>query len=161
MIWFLFRFSLVDRERRSAAHFPLRQTWRFQFHFTNIPFLRSYNYMPAYGVFILRLIRYTMACSSYECFIPRAARLSCKLRGQRCVRERLKSSLSKFYGRYGDIIRRYEVSFYRVLHNILGNDHIKWHPHLIRHNRPWAAIYPPPPGGILQGYIFLKAYTKC
>ena len=28
--------------------------------------------------------------------------------------------------------------------------------------RPWAAIYPPsPPRGILQGYIFLKAYTKC
>ena len=26
----------------------------------------------------------------------------------------------------------------------------------------WAAIYPPPPcRGILQGYIFLKAYTKC
>ena len=31
----------------------------------------------------------------------------------------------------------------------------------IRSDRPWAAIYPPPPRGILQGYIFLKAYTKC
>ena len=26
---------------------------------------------------------------------------------------------------------------------------------------PRAAIYPPPPRGILQGYIFQKAYTKC
>ena len=39
--------------------------------------------------------------SSYECFILRAARLSSKLLGQGYVIERLKSSLRKFYGRYG------------------------------------------------------------
>ena len=41
--------------------------------------------------------------------ISRAARLSCtiKLLGQGYVRERLKSSLRKFYGRYGD--QHYEV----------------------------------------------------
>ena len=31
---------------------------------------------PAYGVFISQLIRYARACSSYECFILRATRLS-------------------------------------------------------------------------------------
>ena len=34
---------------------------------------------PAYGVFISQLIQYTRACSSYECFILRARRLSSKL----------------------------------------------------------------------------------
>ena len=36
------------------------------------------------------------ACSSYECFILRAARLSSKLLGQGYVMERLKSPLRKF-----------------------------------------------------------------
>ena len=76
----------------------------FNFHITNVPFLSS-NILPplAYGVFISQLIRYARACSSYECFILRAARLSSKLLGQGYVMERLKSSLRKFYGRYGDL----------------------------------------------------------
>ena len=52
----------------------------FNFHITNFPFLRSnIPSSPAYGVFISQLIRYARACSSYECFISRAARLSSKL----------------------------------------------------------------------------------
>ena len=47
--------------------------------------------------------------------------------------ERLKSSLRKFYGRYGDLIKHYEVSLSQMLHDILGHDHIQWHPQLIRH----------------------------
>ena len=50
--------------------------------------------------FISQLIQYARACSSYECFILRAMRLSNKLLGQGYVKERLKSSLRKFYGRY-------------------------------------------------------------
>ena len=88
---------------------------------------------PAYGVFISQLIRYARACSSNECFILRAARLSSKLLGQGYVMERLKSSLGKFYGRYGDLIKNYEVSLSQMLHDILGHDHIQWHPQLIRH----------------------------
>ena len=45
----------------------------------------------------------------------------------------LKSSLRKFYGRYGDLIKHYEVSLSQMLHDILGHDHIQWHPQLIRH----------------------------
>ena len=76
----------------------------FNFHITNFPFLSSnIPSPPAYGVFISQLIRYARACSSYECFILRAMRLSNKLLGQGYVKERLKSSLRKFYGRYGDI----------------------------------------------------------
>ena len=54
----------------------------FNFHITNFPFLSSnIQSSPAYGVFISQLIRYARACSSYECFILRAARLSSKLLG--------------------------------------------------------------------------------
>ena len=52
----------------------------FNFHITNFPFLSSnIPSSPAYGVFISQLIRYARACSSYECFILRAVRLSNKL----------------------------------------------------------------------------------
>ena len=48
----------------------------FNFHITNFPFLSSnIPSSPAYGVFISQLIRYARACSSYESFILRAARL--------------------------------------------------------------------------------------
>ena len=49
------------------------------------------------------------------------------------VMERLKSSLRKFYDRYGDLIKYYEVSLSQMLHDILGHDHIQWHTQLIRH----------------------------
>ena len=91
----------------------------FNFHITNFPFLSSnIPSSPAYGVFISQLIRYARACSSCECFILRAARLSSKLRRQEYVMERLKSSLRKFYGRYGDLIKHYEVSL---------SQNVTWH----------------------------------
>ena len=75
----------------------------FNFHITNYQFLSSnIPTSHAYGVFILQLIRYARACSSYGCFILRATRLSNKPLEQGYVKERLKSSLRKFYGRYGD-----------------------------------------------------------
>ena len=97
----------------------------FNIHITNFPVLSSN--IPsslAYGVFISQRIRYARACSSYECFILRAARLSSKLLGQGYILERLKSSLRKFYGRYGDLIKHYEVSLSQMFHDILGHDHV-------------------------------------
>ena len=82
---------------------------------------------PAYGVFISQLIRYDRACSSYECFIPRARRLSSKLLKQGYLVECLKSSFRKFYGRYGDLIRQYEVTLSRMLNDILTLDQ-QWLP---------------------------------
>ena len=83
--------------------------------------------------FISQLKRYARACSSYGCFILRTARLSSKLLGQGYVMERLKSSLRKFYGRNGDLIKHYVVFLSQMLHDILGHDHIQWHPQWIRH----------------------------
>ena len=92
----------------------------FNFQITNFPFLSSnIPSSPAYGVFISQLIRYARACSSYECFILRARRLSSKLLEQGYLAERLKSSIRKFYDRYGDLIQQYEVSLSRMLNDIL------------------------------------------
>ena len=98
----------------------------FYFYITNFPFLS--NNIPssqAYGVFLSKLVRYARACSSYECFILRATRLSSKLLGQGYVMECLKSSLRKFYGRYGDLIKHYKISLSQMLHDILGHAHIQ------------------------------------
>ena len=101
----------------------------FNFHITNFPFLSSnIPTSPAYGVFISQLIRYARACSSYGCFILRATRLSNKLLEQGYVKGRLKSSLRKFNGRYGDLIKQYEVSLSQMLNDILWSDHIQWQP---------------------------------
>ena len=100
----------------------------FDFHITNFPFLSS-NLLssPAYGVFISQLIRYTRACSTYDCFILRARRLSSKLPKQGYLLERWKSSFRKFYGQYGDLIQQYEVSLSRILNDIMALDQ-KWFP---------------------------------
>ena len=111
----------------------------FNFHITNCPFLSSnIPSSPAYGVFISQLIRYARASSSYECFILRAVRLPNKLFGQGYVKERLRSYLRKFYGRYGDFIKRYEVTLSRMLHDILDNAHLQWHPPLHQY---WSGPY--------------------
>ena len=70
-------------------------------------------------MFISQFIRYARTCSSYDCFILRARRLSSKLLKQGYLAERLKSSFRKFYGRYGDLIQQYEVSLSRVLNDML------------------------------------------
>ena len=118
------RYTIFVKRLRKTSLYDKRDD--FNFHITNFPFLSSHiPSSPAYGVFISQLIRYARACSSYECFILRAARLSSELLRQGYVMERLESSLRKFYGRYGDLIKHYEVSLSQMLHDILGHDHIQ------------------------------------
>ena len=96
----------------------------FNFNITNFLFLSSnIPSSPAYGIYIPQLIRYARASSSYDCFILRAGRLSNKLLGQGYVKERLRSSLRNFYGRYWDLIKQYEFPLSRMLHDILDDDH--------------------------------------
>ena len=75
------------------------------FYITNFPFLSNNLSSPSYGVFISQLIRYARASSSYECLILRAVQLSNKFFGQVYKKDRLRTSLKKFYGRYEDIIK--------------------------------------------------------
>ena len=65
--------------------------------------------------YVSQLIRYAWVCSLYECFILKARRLSSKLPKQGYLVERLKLSFKKFYGRCGDLIQQYDVSFSRML----------------------------------------------
>ena len=78
-------------------------------------------------------------------------RLSNKLLGQGYVKERLKSSLRKFYGRYGDLTKQYEVPLSRMLHDILDDDHIQWHPPLIGH---YTNFWPLPIWTLLPNLTF-------
>ena len=45
----------------------------------------------------------------------------------------------KFYGRYGDLNKHYEVSLSQMVHDILGHDHIHWRPQWIR---PYTSLWP-------------------
>ena len=150
-----FEIKITTESKTSASYLDLLQSNRrdvqlstslynkgddFNFHITNFPFLSSnIPSSPAYGVLISPLN--ARAWSSYECFILRAARLSSWLLGQRYVRERLKSSLRKLYGRYGDLIKHYEAPLSQMLHDILGHDHLQWHPQLIRHYTNFWTYY--------------------
>ena len=109
--------------------------------------------------FISQLIRYARICSSNEYFIMRAARLSFKLHGQWYVGERLTSSLGKFYGRSGDIIKYYEVSLSQILHDILRHDHIQWNHLLIRHfNKSWPFYKTWPCYCLCRYYLILGGF---
>ena len=114
----------------------------FNFNITHFPF-KSCNIARLWR-FISQLIRYARACSSYEGFILRAMRLSNKFIGQGYVKERLKSSLRKFCGRYWDLTLQYEVPLSRMIH-MLDDDHIQWHPPLLSYyskfDRYWSGPY--------------------
>ena len=69
------------------------------------------------------------------CFFLRAVWLSNELLGQGYVKERTRSSIRNFYGRYGHLIKQYEAPFSRLLHEILNDDHIQLHPQFIRHKK--------------------------
>ena len=62
------------------------------------------------------------------------------------IKERSKSSLRKFYCRYGDLIKQYKVVLSQILHDILDDGHMDWHPPMIRHYtilwpRYWTGPY--------------------
>ena len=86
---FLLRFTPVDREGLSAAHFAFRKHdyMYFNFHITKFSFLRKifHLYLPMGFFFISKLIRYARDFSSYWCFILRAIRLQDKLLRRECV----------------------------------------------------------------------------
>ena len=131
---FLPGFTSVDREVRSLHTSISDKCDDFSFHIIKFLFMSSnIPTSPAYGVFMSHLIRYARACSSYGCFILRAMRLSNKLLEKGYAKERYKIVIEeykkrKFHGRYGDLIKQYEVSLSQILTDILWTDHIQWQP---------------------------------
>ena len=83
----------------------------FNFHIVNFPFICSnIPAVPAYGVYISQLIRYSRACGSYQDFLDRALLLTRKLLNQGFLLVKLKSSHRKFYGRHHDLVDRFGIA---------------------------------------------------
>ena len=90
----------------------------FDFHIVNFPFLSSnLPSGPSYGVYISQLIRYARCCSHYEDFRYRHKCPVDRLLSQGYRALSLEKSLKKFYGRYQDLIEKYQRSV-----NVMVND---------------------------------------
>ena len=85
---------------------------------SNFPFLSSnIPSGPSHGVYISQLIRYARCCSHYEDFRYRQKCVVDRLLLQGYRALRLEKSLKKFYGRYQDLIEKYQR-----LVNVMVND---------------------------------------
>ena len=90
----------------------------FDFHIVNFPYLSSnIPSGPSYGVYISQLIRYARCCSHYDDFRYRHKCLVDRLLSQGYIALRLEKSFKKFYGRYQDLIQKYQRSV-----NVMVND---------------------------------------
>ena len=90
----------------------------FGFQILNFPFLSSnIPSGPTYGVHISQLIRYARCCSHYEDFKYSHKCLVDRLlsKGYRALRH--EKSFKKFYGRYENLIEKYQRSV-----NVMVND---------------------------------------
>ena len=80
----------------------------FNFPIVKFPFICSnIPAVPAYGVYISQLIRYSRACGSYQDFLDRGLLLTKKLLNQGFLLVKFKSSLRKLYERHHDLVNRY------------------------------------------------------
>ena len=83
----------------------------FDFHIVNFPFLSSnIPSSPSYGIYISQLVRYARCCSYYDEFEYRHNLLVDRLLSQGYEVKCLRNSFKKFYGRYSDLIRKYQRS---------------------------------------------------
>ena len=90
----------------------------FDFHIVNFPYLSSnIPSGPSYGVYISQLIRYARCCSHYDDFRYHHKCLVDRLLSQGYIALRLEKSFKKSYGRYQDLIEKYQRSV-----NVMVND---------------------------------------
>ena len=81
------------------------------FHIINFLFLSSnIPSGPSYGIYISQLIRYARRCTYYDHFGYRHKLLVDKLLSQGYEVNRLRNSFQKFYGRYPDVVAKYQKS---------------------------------------------------
>ena len=94
----------------------------FLFQIINYPYLSSnIPSAPAYGVYISQLLRYCRACSSYDDFRVRHTSLALKLVRQGFSESRLARSFKKFYGRYGNMVSKYDTSVTQMMRDSIPN----------------------------------------
>jgi hypothetical protein len=91
----------------------------FDFAIVNFPVICINKPLsPAYDVYISQLIRYARTCFAYEDFSKRGKLLTKKLMLQGYNESRLKSSFSKLYGRYNDLVSDYKLSLTHMLNDL-------------------------------------------
>jgi hypothetical protein len=79
-----------------------------------------YSYIsPAYGVYILQLIRYARACLTYDQFLIRGSLLTKKLMSQVFLQSRLQVAFCKFYGCYNDVVCQYSLPLGQMLSDVI------------------------------------------
>ena len=91
----------------------------FDLHIVSFPFLASN--IPSglsYGVYISQLIRYTRCCSHYDDFNYHHKCPVDRLLSQGYVALRLEKSFKKFYGRYQNIIEKYQRSVKEIVNDL-------------------------------------------
>ena len=85
--------------------------YEFDFHIVNFPFLSSN--IPSslsYGVYISRLIRYARCCSYHDDFGYRHKLFVDRRLSQGYEVKHLRNSFKNFYGKYPDLIGKYQRS---------------------------------------------------
>ena len=83
----------------------------FDFHIVSFPFLSSnISSSPSYGVYISQLIRYAKYCSYYDDFECHHKLLVDRLLPQGYEVKCMRNSFKKLYGRYPDLIGKYQRS---------------------------------------------------
>ena len=91
----------------------------FTFPIVNFPFISSHiPVSPAYGVYILQLIRYSRACAQHW-FSGQTSTAGAKTTQTSYVVPVLKSSLQKYYGLHHNLVDRYEISISQMAMNLL------------------------------------------
>ena len=87
----------------------------FSFRIVNFPHMDSkIPTNPAYGVYISQLVRYVRICTSKLDFIHRLCRLSSRLLHQGFKSTLLRKSFTKFFKRYGAIIKKYGTTLREI-----------------------------------------------
>ena len=90
----------------------------FNFHIVNFPFMSSnIPSGPSYGVYISQLIRYARCCTYYDDFLYRHKLLVDRLYSQGYKDKRLRNTFNKFYGRYSDLVAKYQKSASNMLND--------------------------------------------
>ena len=102
-------FIIVSGGKLSTRPYDKRDD--FDFHIVNFLFLSSnIPSGPSYGVYISQLIRYARCCSHYDDFKYCHKCLVDQLLSQDYKALKLEKSFKKFYGRYQDLIKKYQRS---------------------------------------------------
>ena len=95
----------------NRLHTKLYDKRDFDFHIVNFPFPSSnIPSSPSYSVYISQLIRYARCCSYYGDFGYRPKLLVHRHLSQGYEAKRLRNSFETFYGRYPDLIGKYQRS---------------------------------------------------